>query len=364
MSRGLPCPHDDRRVLRGRCRPDGPRHRPGPRRDRAPVDAVRARPGAGRGRPRPDRRQPRPGRRQGPARRGRRATTILARIARDRRPRRACTTPTSSIEAVFEDVDVKTGAVARARPAGAGAARSSPRTRARSRSTGSPRPSAPAPPIAVRRDALLQPGPGHAARRADPRPRRRPTPPRRRSASWPAELGKQVIVSADRPGFIVNRILMPFLAEAMRAFEEGLGTADDIDTGARIGLNHPMGPLELADFIGLDVCLGVMRVLDEGSAASSSAPPQVLRGAGRRRAPRPEDRPRLPHLSAAGARDGAASRCDVRPMSRRPRPPRSACSRTTAREFAPRELAPDAPSSATRPSATTARCSPGWASSG
>ena len=91
-------------------------------------------------------------------------------------------------------------------------------------------------------------------------------------------LGKQVIVSADRPGFIVNRILMPFLAEAMRAYEEGLGTADDIDTGARIGLNHPMGPLELADFIGLDVCLGVMRVLDEGLEGEHFAPPRVLVG--------------------------------------------------------------------------------------
>ena len=91
-----------------------------------------------------------------------------------------------------------------------------------------------------------------------------------------ARLGKQVIVSADRPGFIVNRILMPFLAESMRAFEDGLGTAEDIDTGARIGLNHPMGPLELADFIGLDVCLGVMRVLDEGLAGDHFAPPRVL----------------------------------------------------------------------------------------
>lgn len=89
-------------------------------------------------------------------------------------------------------------------------------------------------------------------------------------------LGKQVIVSADRPGFIVNRILMPFLAEAMRAYEEGLGTADDIDAGARIGLNHPMGPLELADFIGLDVCLGVMRVLDDGLEGDHFAPPRVL----------------------------------------------------------------------------------------
>jgi 3-hydroxybutyryl-CoA dehydrogenase len=91
-----------------------------------------------------------------------------------------------------------------------------------------------------------------------------------------ARLGKEVIVSADRPGFIVNRILMPFLAESMRAYEEGLGTADDIDAGARIGLNHPMGPLELADFIGLDVCLGVMRVLDEGLAGEHFAPPKVL----------------------------------------------------------------------------------------
>lgn len=91
-----------------------------------------------------------------------------------------------------------------------------------------------------------------------------------------ADLGKQVIVSADRPGFIVNRILMPFLAEAMRAYEQGLGTADDIDTGAKVGLNHPMGPLELADFIGLDVCLGVMRVLADGLGQPHFAPPKVL----------------------------------------------------------------------------------------
>ena len=91
-----------------------------------------------------------------------------------------------------------------------------------------------------------------------------------------AEMGKQVIVSADRPGFIVNRILMPFLAESMRAFEEGLGTAEDIDTGARVGLNHPMGPLQLADFIGLDVCLEVMRVLHDGFGQEHFRPPKVL----------------------------------------------------------------------------------------
>ena len=91
-----------------------------------------------------------------------------------------------------------------------------------------------------------------------------------------AELGKQVVVSTDRPGFIVNRILMPFLAESMRAYEEGIGTAEDIDAGARIGLNHPMGPLELADFIGLDVVLGIMRVLDDGIGGDRFRPPRVL----------------------------------------------------------------------------------------
>ena len=89
-------------------------------------------------------------------------------------------------------------------------------------------------------------------------------------------LGKQLIVSADRPGFIVNRILMPMLAEAMRILEEGSATADDIDTGAKIGLNHPMGPLELADFIGLDVCLNVMKVLYEGIGEEHYPPPKVL----------------------------------------------------------------------------------------
>ena len=90
------------------------------------------------------------------------------------------------------------------------------------------------------------------------------------------DLGKQVIISADRPGFIVNRILMPFLVEAMRAYEEGTGSAADIDTGARVGLNHPMGPLELADFIGLDVCLGIMRVLQEGLGGPQFEAPKVL----------------------------------------------------------------------------------------
>ena len=89
-------------------------------------------------------------------------------------------------------------------------------------------------------------------------------------------LGKQVIVSGDRPGFIVNRILMPYLAESMRAFEQGVGTAEDIDTGARVGLSHPMGPLELADFIGLDVCMQIMLVLADGLCGDRFRPPKIL----------------------------------------------------------------------------------------
>ena len=92
-----------------------------------------------------------------------------------------------------------------------------------------------------------------------------------------ADLGKQVIVSKDRPGFVVNRVLMPYLVEAMRAYEEGLGTLEDIDAGVRLGLNHPMGPLELADFIGLDVCLHVMEVLYAGFNEPKFAPPPILR---------------------------------------------------------------------------------------
>ena len=78
------------------------------------------------------------------------------------------------------------------------------------------------------------------------------------------DLGKTVIESKDMPGFLVNRMLGPFINEAIFTLMEGTGTAADIDTGARLGLNHPMGPLELSDFIGNDVMLGVMDVLQRG----------------------------------------------------------------------------------------------------
>ena len=78
------------------------------------------------------------------------------------------------------------------------------------------------------------------------------------------ELGKTVIASKDMPGFLVNRMLGPFINEAVFALMESTGTAADIDTGAKLGLNHPMGPLELSDFIGNDVMLNVMDVLYRG----------------------------------------------------------------------------------------------------
>ncbi len=74
-------------------------------------------------------------------------------------------------------------------------------------------------------------------------------------------LGKTVVTSQDSPGFIVNRILIPLINEACFALQENLGTAEDIDTGIKLGLNHPMGPLALADLIGLDTCLAIADVL-------------------------------------------------------------------------------------------------------
>jgi len=76
-------------------------------------------------------------------------------------------------------------------------------------------------------------------------------------------LQKTLILSEDRPGFLVNRMLIPFLNEACFALQEGTGSAEDIDQGARLGLNHPLGPLELADLIGLDTVLAIAQVLEQ-----------------------------------------------------------------------------------------------------
>ncbi|GAB4527767.1 MAG: 3-hydroxybutyryl-CoA dehydrogenase [Parvularculaceae bacterium] len=89
-------------------------------------------------------------------------------------------------------------------------------------------------------------------------------------------LGKTIAVAEDYPGFIVNRILMPMINEAIYALYEGVGDVEAIDTGLTLGANHPMGPLTLADFIGLDTCLAIMQVLHEGLADSKYRPCPLL----------------------------------------------------------------------------------------
>ncbi|MCP8940672.1 3-hydroxybutyryl-CoA dehydrogenase [Alsobacter sp. SYSU M60028] len=89
-------------------------------------------------------------------------------------------------------------------------------------------------------------------------------------------LGKTVTVAEDFPAFIVNRILLPMINEAIYTLYEGVGSVDAIDTAMRLGANHPMGPLQLADFIGLDTCLSVMQVLHEGLADSKYRPCPLL----------------------------------------------------------------------------------------
>jgi len=90
------------------------------------------------------------------------------------------------------------------------------------------------------------------------------------------KLGKTMAISEDFPAFIVNRILMPMINEAIYTLYEGDGTVNAIDTGMKLGTNHPMGPLELADFIGLDTCLSIMQVLYEGLADSKYRPCPLL----------------------------------------------------------------------------------------
>ncbi len=90
------------------------------------------------------------------------------------------------------------------------------------------------------------------------------------------KLDRQVAVAEDFPAFIVNRILLPMINEAIYTLYEGVGTVESIDMAMRLGANHPMGPLQLADFIGLDTCLSIMQVLHEGLADSKYRPCPLL----------------------------------------------------------------------------------------
>jgi 3-hydroxybutyryl-CoA dehydrogenase len=96
------------------------------------------------------------------------------------------------------------------------------------------------------------------------------------SKAFVKKLGKTIAVAEDFPAFIVNRILLPMINEAIYTLYEGVGTVESIDTAMRLGAHHPMGPLQLADFIGLDTCLSVMQVLYEGLADSKYRPCPLL----------------------------------------------------------------------------------------
>ena len=92
-----------------------------------------------------------------------------------------------------------------------------------------------------------------------------------------ASLGKTMVVAKDTPGFIVNRLLIPYLLDAVRVYEDGLASREDIDTAIKLGLNHPMGPLTLLDFVGLDTCLFIADAMFEEYKDARYAAPPLLR---------------------------------------------------------------------------------------
>ncbi|KAF7350961.1 3-hydroxybutyryl-CoA dehydrogenase [Mycena sanguinolenta] len=97
-----------------------------------------------------------------------------------------------------------------------------------------------------------------------------------RARAFAVACGKEVTTSKDVPGFVSNALLMPFINEAIMCLEKGTATRDDIDTTLKLGMNHPMGPLQLADFIGLDTCLAIQQTLYEGTRDSKYRPSVLL----------------------------------------------------------------------------------------
>ncbi len=124
---------------------------------------------------------------------------------------------------------------------------------------------------------FMNPVPRDGARRADFRGAATSAETYADTRSLAEKMGQTTVVSTDMPGFIVNRILIPMLNEACFAVMEGLGTVEDIDTAMKLGTNQPMGPLTLADFIGLDTCLSIAEVLHTGLGDDKYRPCPLLR---------------------------------------------------------------------------------------
>ena len=97
-----------------------------------------------------------------------------------------------------------------------------------------------------------------------------------RTSAFARNLGKEVVLSQDEPGFVVNRILLPMINEAVFVLGQSTAGIEDIDKGCRLGLNHPMGPLQLADFVGLDTCLDIIRVLHDTTGDTKYRPAPLL----------------------------------------------------------------------------------------
>ena len=98
-----------------------------------------------------------------------------------------------------------------------------------------------------------------------------------RAFAFATSLGKEAITAPDRPGFIVNRLLVPYLLDAIRSYEHGLGTVEDIDKGMKLGCGHPMGPFTLLDFVGLDTTYYIANIMFEEFREPAYAPPPLLK---------------------------------------------------------------------------------------
>ena len=139
-----------------------------------------------------------------------------------------------------------------------------------------------------------------------------------KAEAFSKQIGKVSITAKNSPGFAVNRILCPMINEAIFALQEGIATAEDLDAGMKLGCNHPIGPLALADMIGLDTMLSVMEVFYEGFNDPKYRPAPLLEGNGRRRPSRPQDRAGVLQLRQVTLRSGRVGeeRSDAHRLSR------------------------------------------------